>query len=158
MAKTGSIPAWVYIIAGAGIAFFSKFVQSRTDINSLQLFFYIGLVFILIGLIKIIFKAGKKKEKALKAQPHHTAYHETHHKPKGLFKTEHQHHQTAHNSHAHHIHRTHDSQHQPKHHIHKTNQHQTHPQHPSIIVCQSCGTRHYSYANFCMKCGVRIKK
>lgn len=32
------------------------------------------------------------------------------------------------------------------------------PQHLSIIACPACGTKHYSYANFCMLCGSKMKK
>jgi hypothetical protein len=30
-------------------------------------------------------------------------------------------------------------------------------QHASIVACPICGTRHYDYAHYCMRCGTRIK-
>ena len=44
-----------------------------------------------------------------------------------------------------------------QHHIHKVNPQEINP-HPSIISCPACGTRHYDYAHFCMKCGGKIKR
>jgi membrane protein implicated in regulation of membrane protease activity len=56
-----SIPGWIYIIIGVAIAIYSKLLVKETGANPfLNIFFYIGVAFIAVGLVKTIFKRSKK--------------------------------------------------------------------------------------------------
>lgn len=49
-----SIPSFVYIVVGAAIAVFSRFVDSRTENAGIILFFYVGLGFVIWGVFKVL--------------------------------------------------------------------------------------------------------
>jgi len=49
-----AIPGFVYLIIGAAIAIVSKIVQDQSESSAMGLFMLIGVVFFLIGLIKIL--------------------------------------------------------------------------------------------------------
>jgi len=59
-----SIPGWAYAGAGAAIAIYSKFVQSRKPSTAIELFFWVGLALLAIGVFKLgaRFIMGKKEE------------------------------------------------------------------------------------------------
>jgi chromate transport protein ChrA len=57
----------VYIIVGIFVSIFSW----KTDFEKLMLFFYLGLLFILIGIVKLVFVIGKGRHKEEKT--HHKA-------------------------------------------------------------------------------------
>ena len=57
----------VYIIIGLFVAIFSW----KRDFEKLMIFFYLGLMFILIGIVKLVFSIGKNKHKEEKI--HHKA-------------------------------------------------------------------------------------
>lgn len=66
-----TIPGIVYIIIGAGVSYISRYFQ-RGGVN-LELFYWAGILFITIGVFKVIFrfitkKGVSKKEKKI-AQP-----------------------------------------------------------------------------------------
>jgi hypothetical protein len=168
-----SIPGWAYIIIGIVMTVLSKMVEAKTKPGNFALFFWLGIVFVVIGVgkmaYKAIFKKGDKQPKQQrKAALHHRAQHSqnpvqqrnyqqfnaqqkpVHQARQGAFQQMPQ--QQAAATHAFHF--------QGQHEVHRANQQQPvqQPQHPSIIACHLCGVRHYDYANFCMNCGTRIKK
>ena len=57
----------VYLIVGLFVSIFSW----KRDFEKLRLFFYFGLVFVLIGIVKLIFAIGKGRHKEGKI--HHKA-------------------------------------------------------------------------------------
>lgn len=59
------INGWIYLIIGAIISGYSKFVQLKNDNYIMTFFFYVGILFVVIGLFKIIVKfitSPKNKE------------------------------------------------------------------------------------------------
>jgi membrane-bound ClpP family serine protease len=63
-----NIPSWVYILIGAIIAIYSKYIQTKlsSDSTAMTLFFWIGVIFILLGLGKMAFKVIAAREKTKK--------------------------------------------------------------------------------------------
>jgi|FLOH01.1.fsa_nt_gi ribosomal protein L37E len=54
------IPGWLFLIVGLGVVIYSSIIQSSAQADvSLQLFYYIGIIFICWGIIKMIFRAAK---------------------------------------------------------------------------------------------------
>ncbi len=128
-----SIPSLAYVIIGAVMLAFSWFVNKTTDSKSLTLFFYIGGALVIIGLLKLVFRALFRKKDRKPRQP----------------RQKNQVNQTG--------------KHQPdklkgsSHHVSRAKKSRQ-PSHPSIIACPVCGAKHYDYANYCMKCGARMEK
>ena len=62
------IPGWLWLIAGIGISILSKVIAGKDNANvaAMTLFFYVGLLFIAIGIFKIILILilNKKSEKS----------------------------------------------------------------------------------------------
>jgi len=146
------IPGWVYVIVGVVISVISKLVESKTKPGQFKLFFWLGIIFVIIGVFKLIakyiFKMGVE-EKDRKTAHHRDQMHanaRTH----GM--------QNQSQFRPHHDYSSpHELQHmQGQHHISEPDQRPSR-QDSSIISCPNCSTRHYSYADFCMKCGTKMK-
>ncbi len=56
------LPAWAFILVGASMMVYSKFIETKAEHTSLAFFFYLGLGVILVGLGKIALKRTSKKE------------------------------------------------------------------------------------------------
>ena len=64
-----SIPGWAYLIIGAGMSWYARFVGNRlvqsaggsTQILLMKLFFWIGIVFLFVGIGKIGMKHFVRK-------------------------------------------------------------------------------------------------
>ena len=65
MSKKVSIPWWVWMIIGAAISGYAKITEMQTDNASMIIFFYLGVLFLAVGVFKLIIKLifGKKEEK-----------------------------------------------------------------------------------------------
>jgi len=63
------IPGWLWLIAGIGVAVLSKVISARDASNAaaMTLFFYVGLLFIAVGIFKILIKVilSNKKNKII---------------------------------------------------------------------------------------------
>ena len=61
--KSQPLPYWIFLVAGGLIAGYAGFIvlQGAENANAMNLFLYIGLAFILVGLIKLIFALTSKK-------------------------------------------------------------------------------------------------
>lgn len=172
-----AIPGWVYVILGIVMIAASQLINSKTETNSLTIFLYIGIIFIVIGVGKYVFRAVFKKGDKQPTQKHrkqpayvnteqrghqhvvHPHHQQPQHQTSHPQQTAPQTYQTHHQAQRQHTHRTphHEVTHmRGQHEVHRATQ-QQHPQHMSIIACPTCGTSHYNYANYCMKCGSRIK-
>ena len=131
------IPGIAFLIIGGIMAGYSKFIESRTDNSTMTVFFWIGVVFIVVGVLKLIFEIsfrksrkekklskrdGKKQERLNRYDTQEKNYYDQQIRGQD-------------------------------HHVERASQ----PVHQSIISCQRCGTKHYSHANFCQKCGNQIK-
>ena len=145
-----AIKGWVYLILGAIMTVSSQLVKDKEGAKPLLVFLYIGILFIIIGIGKYIFKRGAKNEQNTKPvnQP--------------IAREQMQQHRTqrhAHQSFNQQINSS--SRQQPsnffrgKHQVQAAGEQPV--QHASIIACPLCGTRHYDYAHYCMRCGTRIK-
>lgn len=153
-----AIPGWAYVVIGVLMSAFSKLVEAKTEPGTFKLFFWIGILFILIGVGKYIFKRNKKEPLAYHQLQQHQQPHPQ------------QHPQQYHPQHAQQqpqmIHQFQQSPvktnfSQGQHHVNKVVQQQPIAQlsqHPSIIACSACGTRHYDYARYCMQCGTKIRR
>jgi ABC-type nickel/cobalt efflux system permease component RcnA len=143
-----AIPWWAYLGSGIAISIMSKIVEKNSKPGSFALFFWIGILFIVVGVGKLVFKYVLRREKNASinaqnmqhAQPaRHPAHHplSQHAPPSGIR--------------MHHF--------QGQHQVSKATNQQVRIQESSIIVpCPACGTKHYNYANFCMRCGTKIKR
>ncbi|MAG39106.1 hypothetical protein CMO90_03380 [Candidatus Woesearchaeota archaeon] len=56
------IPGFVYFILGIIISAYSKYIEEKTKADFLTIFFYIGIFFIFIGIVKMIFAPSKTKK------------------------------------------------------------------------------------------------
>lgn len=147
-----AIPGWVYAILGIVMILASELIKDTDGSKSLLLFRYVGIVFIIIGVGKYIFKSAFRKKKApnhpAHRQPHHAAQHQTQARHARQSTPHHPQHKLAHL--------------QGQHTVHRATPQQAHPLHPTqqsnILACPRCGARHYSYADFCMKCGTKLRK
>ena len=146
-----AIPGWVYLILGIIMILASQLIKEPDGSKPMLVFLYVGIIFIIIGIGKYIFKAVFRKEDKKSMQKHKLE--------QGYINTEHRGHQHVihpqHQQHKQYQQSSHPvSNKQGYHEIHEAQ----HPQHMSIVTCPLCGTRHYSYASYCMRCGARIKK
>ncbi len=158
------IPGWVYVILGIVMILASQLIKDADGSKPMIIFLYVGIIFIVIGVGKYIYNSVFRKGKERKGTPHKNklepvvinttqSQQQTHH------ARQHPHHRTA----RHHQQTHHQAQHpvdhmQEKHEVHRATHQQTHQtQHPTIIACPVCSTRHYSYADYCMRCGTKIK-
>ena len=134
-----AIPGWAYALSGSVVAGFSKFVEVKTGKN-MGLFFFAGLLFIGIGIIKIAYAFVKAKvSKDNNPDPVRKSHPQSSQKHQGLQA------QAPQRGAQHHV--------KPQ----ARNAPQDHATLHNIINCPRCGARHYSYANFCMSCGYRLK-
>ena len=148
-----AIKGWVYLILGVIMIASSQLVKYDDGTKPLRVFLYIGILFTVIGIGKYIFKRGAKEEqKEQNPQPVNRA-----------MTQEQMRQQRRAQRHANQFNQQIDlsSQQQPSNFFrgqHQVQQAGEQPvQHASIIACPLCGTRHYNYAHYCMKCGTRIK-
>lgn len=146
------IPGWVYVMLGIFMTAASQLIKREDGSKPLIIFLYVGILFIVIGFGKYIFKAKsrKKQEKPVSTKhPSHHAVHPHHQRAHPPQPRQAVHHRVSHSQ----------TPSQSQHHVQRVSQQQSQQtQHPSIIACPACGTRHYNYANYCMKCGTKIRK
>jgi ABC-type nickel/cobalt efflux system permease component RcnA len=129
------ISGWVYLIVGIVMIVFSVLVNNNTGKDSMNLFIFAGIIFVVIGFGKIGWKFFMREKKPKK-----------HKQEKHSEKQVHHHKQTSHHS---------SNQNTHQHSSHHHSQNPVHSQR-EIISCPFCSTRHYKGANFCMNCGRRI--
>lgn len=146
------IPGVIFVVIGGIMAWYSKYVESKTENTMMTIFFWVGVAFVAVGVLKIIFDYNSKMPKPVKKKnqehrPQQAQMHAQHqHYAQQHYPQQHQrqvHPQPVHNQH----------QAAQRYHIQTAQQ----PAHLTIIGCPRCGTRHYSHANFCQQCGTRLK-
>ena len=137
-----NIPWSAYLIIGGAMALMSVFI----DPIKLSLFILVGVVFILIGVIKLIFHLKNPRKEQLrhlhKATPPKAAHHTTHHP-------------------AHHTATHHKSVHPPRSHKHNQHPQHTRPIHPKTVQhtlrCANCGIQLSPSNLYCPHCGQKVK-
>jgi len=122
--KSVKIPGPAYMIIGAGMVLMSAFINPE----KLAFFVFIGALFIVIGVFKIIIKDKKPAV-------HHVAHHAPHHHQSAV------HNQVA----AHHVQHVHHAEHPSS--VH----------HTQVARCSGCGVKLHSMFKFCPNCGQRLK-
>ncbi|HIH31781.1 TPA: hypothetical protein HA235_03675 [Candidatus Woesearchaeota archaeon] len=147
-----------YIIIGIFVAAVSgyvyKYIPKNNEPNtSMAIFFFVGIIFIVVGFAKLflrkIDRESDENMQSIIAERHkHTL--EKHH----IHKTV-DHHTTA-QTHNQPTHTSHYSQTHPYHGIHPPNAQQP-SHHLSIILCKKCNNHNPINANYCHKCGYRLK-
>lgn len=119
----------VYLIIGA----FVSLVSWRVSFENLQLFFYIGLVFVAVGIMKLFISAVKKstldEQKPAQPKQQNAAAHQAHMHP--------QHHPQQHHQNA------------------PVAHHAQHQQH-HYKYCPRCRNVVRSHDVFCPRCGARV--
>ncbi|RJQ18197.1 hypothetical protein C4573_00560 [Candidatus Woesearchaeota archaeon] len=153
------IPGIAYLIIGAVIAGYAFFVRAKTESTAMLIFFYIGLLFIAIGGIKLLMQ--KKAPKHHATHPSHsynTQQHMHQAPPAHTQHIQHQQQNTAHHIQPHHAQHTHIQQAQQQQNMHVYPQH-SQQQHmfPQVVVCPVCQGRNPISANFCSRCGKNLK-
>jgi multidrug efflux pump subunit AcrB len=184
------IPGWAYIIVGALIAIVSGVIYKDVPKDgapnmAMAFFFFVGMIFILIGMAKFFFKKAefgapiileKQESKARQAETiQHTNRVEQH--ISRLYQQNAQNTPPIHNQHAHQTAQPHhqvsataDQHMHPEHHkISETlresqhtnstqpTQHAPPHQQYTIVACNKCGTKNYSHSNYCHNCGNRLR-
>ncbi|MGM5480851.1 MAG: hypothetical protein ACQESE_00405 [Nanobdellota archaeon] len=156
MVRRKPIPAWIFFFIGILISGYSWFVKNRTETanaEAMQLFIYIGLGFIAIGVLKLLFlyikKAISPKEKKLaerlggvdEIDKDEAALREE--KRQRLLEKRKKQSQTA-------------SRAQGSANNHGSPQN-TAQSTPRIILCPQCQTKNYNTSNYCHMCGYQLK-
>lgn len=124
-----TIPSWAYILIGASMMVYSKFIESRAENTSLAFFFYIGLGGIIFGLGKIALKK-KGKEEIKRFDEEKKNYNQNLQEKIRQQQMAWQKNQEKQQSHP------------GQHHYNK---------------CMYCGTPNYAETEFCTKCGQRMR-
>ncbi len=135
--------SWLaYTIIGIAMMIISRIVDNKTNTHQLILFWYLGILFIIFSVIKIIIKLVVKKTMTKKhrktahdQEEHKRRYQEAFDSVKQIRK---------------------DNFKEGEHEIQST-QKKDYVQHATIVSCPVCGTKHYDYAHYCMKCGAKLK-
>lgn len=124
------ISGYVFMAVGAAVSLFSRYIQKKGG-EGLQLFFWAGIIMIGIGVFKIVvaFIMKEKKSEEKKENSEGRFF--------GLNK---------------------DLEDVAAEKLMKEkNAAAANIQMNSIIVCRTCGTKHYSNSNFCHICGTKLK-
>jgi hypothetical protein len=136
-----AIPGWAYLTIGIAVSVLSKIVEKVSKKpGTFALFFWVGILFLVVGLVKLVLKKNKKEQKNISPAEQFA--------PVNF--------QQRQNMQSQNPSSTNFSQGQ--HHISRIANPQQRVQHPSIISCPSCGTRHYDYAHYCMRCGTHLRR
>lgn len=146
------IPSWMYIGVGLIVSGMSgyiyKFVpKNGQPNNAMALFFFVGLIFLVIGIIKLILNRMDKKQ-------HQKNLKELHSRMQQQKNPNHQS-KIIHNN----LNRQ-NQQHNHQHNIHQNSGHQhqsSNNRNFTIIRCSRCNTRNYTHSNFCHMCGNKLR-
>lgn len=172
-----SIPGIIYIILGILVSASSYVLNNRNQSNALTMFIFIGLIFIIIGTIKLVINRPmeiKPVQRATHAAAPLAPQHTTPNKqtaPQHTSQPQHPTQSPPHTAHAKHpqtaVHQTQQPITSPfinvsprnkleqallQQEIGEANQ-QAHISHPEIIICKTCGRRQYKTRSTCFVCG-----
>ncbi|MBN2459877.1 zinc-ribbon domain-containing protein [Candidatus Woesearchaeota archaeon] len=166
------IPGWVYVVLGIFMIISSKLINRATEDSKMSVFFIVGIIFLVIGIAKYMLanylenrraNSHAKKQAVTQAaldiyqhpgqaSTRHPAAHQAPVAPESARKA------TPQPLHPLDLLQ---SQKAPKLKQKINEPYTIEPgqgqQHLSIITCPACGTKHYSYANFCMRCGTKMR-
>lgn len=167
-----AIPGWVYLILGIIMILASQLIKDADGSKPMLIFLYVGIIFIIIGIGKYIFNAVfRKEDKSMQKHKLEQGYINTEQRGNQhvVHPNQQQPRRQSHQQYNHQPIQQHQQDSQLRHsapnpsntpnargyhEVHKAQ----HPKHMSIVACPLCGTKHYSYASYCMRCGARIKK
>jgi hypothetical protein len=149
-----AIKGWVYLIMGAIMIASSQLVKYDDGTKPLRVFLYVGILFIVIGIGKYIFGSKAKNEQ----KDPELSYRNQAFAREQMYQQN----RAQRHTHANQVNQQAGFPQQQQTNFFK-GRHEVQAageqpvQHASIIACPLCGTRHYDYAHYCMKCGTRIK-
>jgi hypothetical protein len=134
MAEKSKLPGWVYMIAGLIIMGYTKFIQLKQPTSKIGFFFWVGLVFLVIGILReFVPRLRAKKPRQEQAGPPPQRQHQ-----------QGQAHPAAHkyntSPHATHQHTT-------------PAQHPSHPYQPLHKQCPRCHILTHGQGKYCHNCG-----
>ncbi len=154
-----AIKGWVYLVFGAIMIISSQLIKDKDGTKSLLAFLFVGIFFIIIGIGKYIFKRG---EKNVQKVPNKIPVNQVINQAMTQEQVRQQRRAQRHANQSFNQQASPYDQEQPTNFFkgqHQVQQAGERPvEHPSIIACPMCGTRHYDYAHYCMRCGTRIKE
>lgn len=136
MAKKQSVPPWILIVVGtavAGISLYTVWFTNNENKAAMQLFAFVGIVFLVYGLIRYIIQRVSSSKVNIVKEEEHFAQHLA-----GTDKIDEKEKR---------IQRQVQQIQQQKEFARQT---------PSIIKCPVCGTSNYSTSRFCHMCGYRF--
>ena len=168
------IPGWAYLIVGVIVSGYSGYVyyyipKSTGEQNmSMALFFFIGIIFIVVGVEKILSRKIEKKHEEIEIHNMRIKKHEEIEKENRPNKIEEefkkqiqqeqkpiqqtaQHHTSEHPKHPEHSNRWYNT------HPYQGPHQQTHQQQYTIVQCAKCSAKNHSTSNFCHVCGTKLK-
>ncbi|MFA6072964.1 MAG: hypothetical protein WC758_02545 [Candidatus Woesearchaeota archaeon] len=131
----GNISGWIFMAVGAAVSLFSRYVQKRGG-DGLGLFFWVGVIMIGIGVFKIITKFILRDNNKLKEEKDKKKF-DNPLQRFGLNKDL----QGVNSGNA----------------LQEQQKVASEIQAKSILVCNKCGTKHYSTSNFCHICGSKLR-
>lgn len=127
------ISGWIYLVIGGAVAAYSKFIQTKIDSPGMTLFFWAGILMLGVGVFKLVMSfifSNKMKQEQTPGSFEDRVANKLGFS-KDLPKID-----------AEKLQRERDMI------LNRTS---------SIVVCPSCGTKHYSNSRFCHMCGTRLK-
>lgn len=136
MTEKKPLPGWVYMIVGLAIMGYTRFIQARQPASTIGFFFWVGLVFLIWGVLReFVPRILAKRQKKEHVGPPHQAAHAPHN----------------------HLHPGGNAQHgvsnQMTHHHLKPQQHPSHPYQPLHKQCPRCQKLTHGQGKFCHNCG-----
>jgi hypothetical protein len=165
------LPGWAYILVGLVVggvsAYMYKFVpKDGQPNNAMAFFFFVGMIFILIGIVKVFFRRVDTIEDARfeqtisqtsrnRVEEHVKRMHQTNMQAPRQQQDTHPSQQTAQHSTQHQAHHSNYAKSHPYHGIQSTTQQR--PAQPTIIQCKKCGSKNHSTSNYCHVCGNRLR-
>jgi predicted membrane channel-forming protein YqfA (hemolysin III family) len=153
-----AIPGWVYVILGIFMIISSKLINTTSKNSKMSVFFIIGIIFLAIGIVKYVFAnflEERRKKAEAKRQGHAPAAQSFSAQPAAKPEPAHY---ASHPMLAQLVQRQKAAKIDKKIDEPYSIEAGHNPQHLSIITCPACGTKHYSYANFCMRCGTKMQR
>lgn len=121
------LPGWLWMISGLVIIAYTKFIQARKPESKIGLFFWIGIAFIVYGILRefVPRMMSRRAKKERQGPPPHVVHNYL--RPQGTSHRTHQH--TA------------------------PQQHPSHPYEPMHKQCPRCHVLTHGQGRFCHNCG-----
>lgn len=151
-----ALSPWTFITVGIFVIGISLFNQFKMD-NSIGFFQYIGYIFVLYGIIRLVWKIFTNPKSSRSKQKEQK---ENHHVNRNSHTYPHRYGQQQHNPYAQQQQQINQHvKHNPQAQQQQTQQGQQQPgnHQQSALFCRNCGKRISMQDNFCPHCGIRMR-